>query len=51
MTSCDNFYNTKSFYSGKVIPFFIERWQNYEIDDLYDFLCIETILKHSLGKK
>lgn len=51
MTSCDNFYNTKSFYSGKVIPFFIERWQNYEIDDLYDFLCIETILKYSLCKK
>ncbi len=51
MTSCDNFYKTTSFYTGKVLPFFIERWQNYEIDDIYDFLCIEAILKHNLNKK
>ncbi len=39
---------TKSFYKGKMLPFFIERWQNYEIDDLYDFMCVETIFKHKL---
>jgi hypothetical protein len=30
------------------MPYLIERWQNYEIDDIYDFLCVETILKNKL---
>lgn len=36
-------YNTLSM--DKVVPYFIERWQNYEIDDAYDFMCVETIMK------
>ncbi len=36
----------KTFYQERTIPYFIERWQNYEIDDIYDFMAIETILKH-----
>lgn len=32
-------------YTSNVIPYFIERWQNYEIDDIYDFKCIETIMR------
>lgn len=39
------FKEKHAFYTEKIIPFFIERWQNYEIDDIYDFLCIEAILK------
>ncbi len=40
----------KTFYQKKTIPFFIERWQNYEIDDIYDFKCVETILKEKIGE-
>lgn len=36
----------KTFYLERTIPYFIERWQNYEIDDIYDFICIEAILRH-----
>lgn len=36
----------KTFYQEKTIPYFIKRWQNYEIDDIYDFLCVEAILNH-----
>ncbi|KAB2946572.1 MAG: acylneuraminate cytidylyltransferase [Candidatus Methanoperedens nitroreducens] len=36
----------KTFYLERTIPYFIERWQNYEIDDIYDFICIEAILKY-----
>lgn len=36
----------KTFYLERTIPYFIERWQNYEIDDIYDFICIEAILQH-----
>lgn len=39
------FKETKSIYTDNVIPYYIERWQNYEIDDSYDFYCIETIMK------
>lgn len=42
-------YKINSFYSDNIIPFYIERWQNYEIDDLYDFLCIEAIFKSKLN--
>lgn len=45
MVRTDFFQRTKSFYSEESIPYFIERWQNYEVDDLYDFICIEAILK------
>jgi N-acylneuraminate cytidylyltransferase len=35
----------KSFYQERTIPYFIERWQNYEIDDIWDFYCIEAIVE------
>ena len=38
-------YKYKTFYQEKSLPYLIERWQNYEIDDKCDFLCIEAILK------
>jgi CMP-N-acetylneuraminic acid synthetase len=37
-----------TFYQDRTIPYIIERWQNYEIDDIYDFLCIEAIFKDKL---
>lgn len=42
---------TGTFYQKKVMPFFIQRWQNYEVDDVYDFACIEAILKERSGGK
>ena len=34
----------KSFYLSNTIPYQIERWQNYEIDDLVDFNIIEFLM-------
>ena len=42
---------SRTFYQERTIPYFIERWQNYEVDDIYDFICIEAIIKERLGKK
>lgn len=39
----DVFKKEKTLYTDNIIPYFIERWQNYEVDDKYDFLCIEAI--------
>ena len=36
----------KKFYEENTTPYFIERWQNYEVDDIFDFLCIESILNY-----
>lgn len=35
----------KTFYTPKTIPFMIERWQNFEIDDQIDFSLTEYIEK------
>jgi CMP-N,N'-diacetyllegionaminic acid synthase len=38
------FKHKRSFYTNNIIPYFIERWQNYEVDDIYDMIAIEAIL-------
>jgi CMP-N,N'-diacetyllegionaminic acid synthase len=38
-----------TFYLDRALPFFLERWQNYEIDDICDFLCVETIMRRGRG--
>lgn len=38
-------------YPDRIIPYVIERWQNYEINDIYDFVCIESILKYRQKEK
>lgn len=51
ISTVPNFKKYRNFYLEKTIPYFIERWQNYEIDDIYDFICVENILKYILSKK
>ena len=34
----------KTFYTQRCTGYLIERWQCYEIDDIYDLICIEAIL-------
>jgi CMP-N-acetylneuraminic acid synthetase len=34
-------------YAGKILPYLIERWQNYEINDMWDFMCVESILANN----
>lgn len=35
----------KTFYPKRVLPYLIERWQNYEIDDIYGLVSINAIIK------
>jgi CMP-N,N'-diacetyllegionaminic acid synthase len=39
-----------TFYPPRVLGYTIERWQNYEVDDLFDFLCVEAVLQHFKGR-
>lgn len=45
ISKISEYRRTRTFYSSKTIPYFIERWQNYEIDDAIDFMIVEQILK------
>lgn len=40
------FFEEKSFYPYRTTHKIIKRYQCYEIDDIYDFLAIENIMKH-----
>jgi CMP-N-acetylneuraminic acid synthetase len=35
-----------TFYTSRCMGMLVERHQAYEIDDVYDFLCVEAILSH-----
>lgn len=35
-----------TFYTRRCTYFPIKRYQNYEIDDIYNFLCVESVMKH-----
>lgn len=45
LVKTEHFLHTNQFYGTESLPYFIERWQCYEIDDIYDFTAIEAILK------
>lgn len=51
MIRTEVFNREKSLYTNNIIPYFIERWQNYEVDDIYDFIAIESILNMILEGK
>jgi CMP-N,N'-diacetyllegionaminic acid synthase len=35
-----------TFYARRCMAFPIKRYQNYEVDDLYDLLCVEAVMRH-----
>ena len=47
----ETFKLEKSFYTKNIIPYYIERWQNYEIDDIFDFIAVEAILTKKLEEQ
>ncbi|MBM4229836.1 MAG: acylneuraminate cytidylyltransferase family protein [Gammaproteobacteria bacterium] len=40
-----------TFYTKRCTYFKIKQYQNYEIDDIYGFLCVESIMKYEWGLK
>lgn len=46
LSEVETYTESESFYQDDLAAYEIERWQNYEIDDIYDFICIERILEH-----
>ena len=44
-------FEEKSFYPRRTTHRIIKRYQCYEIDDIYDFLAIENVMRHEWGIK
>lgn len=40
----------KSFYHKRTMGFVFPKYKNYEIDDIYDFLCVQALIKQNLRK-
>ena len=38
-----------TFYTRRCMGLPIRRYQNYEIDDVYDFYCVESVMRHEWG--
>lgn len=51
LSKVDSFKKYGTVYQKRTIPYLVERWENYEIDDIYDFLCVEAVLKNKLKDK
>ena len=45
LTKVKAFRAVPTFYQQRTLPFFIERWQNFEIDDAADFVCVEAVMR------
>lgn len=43
--------NENSFYANRCLYFKIKKYQNFEIDDIYGFLCAESVMKYEWGLK
>ena len=40
---------TGTFYQKRTLSYRIERWQNYEVDDACDWVCVEAVLRQARG--
>ena len=45
LTKVSAFRTVPTFYQRATLPFLIERWQNFEIDDATDFVCVEAVMR------
>ena len=35
----------RTFYPERLLGYPVQRWQNYEVDDEFDFICVEALMK------
>lgn len=49
MVKTDKLIEEGTFHTKRCTYFLIQKYQNYEIDDLYDFICVENIMKTEWG--
>jgi CMP-N,N'-diacetyllegionaminic acid synthase len=48
MSKMDAFRKYRTFYQTRTIGYLVEEWQNYEIDSIYDLICVRAIMEEKL---
>jgi CMP-N,N'-diacetyllegionaminic acid synthase len=46
ISTCEALITKKCFYHDKTLPFVVPKWKSLEVDDIVDFICIESIMKN-----
>ena len=46
ISKTDVLLNKKTFYHNKTIGYITPKWKSLEIDDIYDFIMVEAIMKY-----
>ncbi len=51
LSKVESLKSARTFYPARTMPYYLQRWQNYEVDDKFDFLAIEAIWKEHLNSE
>ena len=46
LSEVDALLNKKTFYHENTIGYEVPKWKSLEIDDLYDFIMVEALMKY-----
>ncbi|BCB96329.1 acylneuraminate cytidylyltransferase [Dissulfurispira thermophila] len=50
ISKTDKLLTYKTFYQKRTLPYVLDKWQAFEIDYIYDFLCVEKILEYAISE-
>ena len=48
LSSVNAYFQKKVFYHDKTLPYIVPKYKSFEVDDIYDFMIIETLMKYKL---
>lgn len=51
ISKTESLRKTREAYAGVIVPLYVEKWQQFEIDDIWDFHCTEAIMRQVGGFK
>lgn len=46
VSEAETFLKKKTFYHDRTLAYIVPRWKSFEVDEMFDLICIEAILKH-----
>lgn len=50
-STVSDFKKERTFYHAKTCPYYVPKWKSIEVDDIYDFVMIESIIKYRRKNK
>jgi len=44
------FFKNKAFYHNKILTYIVPKWKSIEVDETFDLICVEAIIKYRKDK-